>query len=84
MSRNVLHHRHHAACHEAGGEGTAELGGVRRTVSLMLCPEAAVGDHVLVHAGFAIGRIDAGEAESTLALIDEAIARERQLDEGRR
>jgi hydrogenase expression/formation protein HypC len=64
-------------------DGTAELGGVRRTVSLMLCPEAAVGDHVLVHAGFAIGRIDAGEAAATLALIDEGIAREQQLDAGR-
>ena len=57
-------------------EGLAELGGVRRTVSLMLCPEAAAGDHVLVHAGYAIGRIDAAEAAATLALLDEAIARE--------
>lgn len=65
-------------------DGTAELGGVRRTISLMLCPEAEVGDHVLVHAGFAIGRIDAGEAETTLALIDEAIARERRLAGERR
>lgn len=56
-------------------EGTAELGGVRRTVSLLLCPEAEVGDHVLVHAGYAIGRIDAVEAATTLALIDEAIGR---------
>lgn len=58
-------------------EGLAELGGVRRTVSLMLCPEAAAGDHVLVHAGYAIGRIDAAEAAATLALLDEAIAREQ-------
>lgn len=58
-------------------EGTAELGGVRRTVSLMLCPEAVAGDHVLVHAGYAIGRIDAAEAAATLALLDEAIAREQ-------
>jgi hydrogenase expression/formation protein HypC len=57
-------------------EGTCELGGVRRTVSLMLCPEAAVGDHVLVHAGYAIGRIDREEAARTLALLDEALARE--------
>lgn len=58
-------------------EGTTELGGVRRTVSLMLCPEAAVGDHVLVHAGYAIGRVDRAEAEATLALIDEALLREQ-------
>lgn len=58
-------------------EGTTELGGVRRTVSLMLCPEALVGDHVLVHAGYAIGRIDRDEAAATLALLDEALALEQ-------
>lgn len=57
-------------------EGTAELNGVRRTVSLMLCPDAKVGDHLLVHAGYAIGCIDAEEAKATLALIDEAMQRE--------
>jgi hydrogenase expression/formation protein HypC len=60
-------------------DGTCELGGVRRTVSLMLCPEAKVGDHVLVHAGYAITCIDRAEAEATLALLDEALARERAL-----
>ncbi len=60
-------------------EGTAALGGVRRTVSLLLCPEAEVGDHVLVHAGFAIGRIDEEEAETTLRLLDEGLQRERAL-----
>lgn len=63
-------------------EGTAELGGVRRSVSLLLCPEAAVGDHVLVHAGFAIGRIDAEEATATLRLLDEGLQRERALGAG--
>lgn len=58
-------------------EGTATLHGVRRAVSLLLCPEAAVGDHVLVHAGFVIGRIDEAEAAATLALLDEGLARER-------
>jgi hydrogenase expression/formation protein HypC len=45
----------------------------------MLCPEAKVGDHVLVHAGYAITCIDRAEAEATLALLDEALARERAL-----
>ncbi|MCA8963373.1 MAG: HypC/HybG/HupF family hydrogenase formation chaperone [Planctomycetes bacterium] len=57
-------------------DGTAELRGVRRQVSLVLCPEAAIGDHVLVHAGYAIGTVDAEEAAKTLALFDEAIAAE--------
>ena len=60
-------------------DGVVELGGVRRTIGLALCPEAAVGEHVLVHAGYAIGRIDEAEADATLALLEEARAREQAL-----
>ncbi len=60
-------------------EGTVELDGVRRRVSLALLPEAVAGDHVLVHAGYAIARVDAAEAEEILALFrryaDEGITR---------
>ena len=59
-----------------GLAGTAELEGVRRTVGLHLCPEARAGDHVLVHAGYAIGTIDAVEAERTLALLAELAPQE--------
>lgn len=52
-------------------EGVVELDGVRRTVSLMLLPEAEVGEHVLIHAGYAIGAVDAEEAELTLELLRE-------------
>jgi hydrogenase expression/formation protein HypC len=52
-------------------EGVVELDGVRRTVSLMLLPEAEVGKHVLIHAGYAIGAVDAEEAELTLELLRE-------------
>lgn len=55
-------------------EGDVELNGVRRTVSLMLLPEAEIGDHLLIHAGYAIGRLDAEEAKRTVELL-EAIAR---------
>lgn len=57
-------------------DATAELRGVQRTISLMLCQEAQVGDFVLVHAGYAITKVDADEAAQTLALLDEGIARE--------
>ncbi|GMB01773.1 HypC/HybG/HupF family hydrogenase formation chaperone [Pelosinus sp. IPA-1] len=50
---------------------TIEVGGVTRKVSLMLLPEAQVGDFVLIHAGFAVQRIDEEEAEKTLALFKE-------------
>jgi hydrogenase expression/formation protein HypC len=59
-----------------------DAGGVHMRVSLALVPEAAVGDYVIVHAGFAISRLDADEARQTLALFaqmdDAALQREPQ------
>jgi hydrogenase expression/formation protein HypC len=52
-------------------DGTVELDGIRRTVSLMLLPDAAVGEHLLVHAGYAIGTINEEEAARTLDLLRE-------------
>jgi hydrogenase expression/formation protein HypC len=52
-------------------EGLVELDGVRRTVSLMLLPEAEVGQHLLIHAGYAIGAVDEEEAAKTLELLRE-------------
>lgn len=43
-------------------EAWVELEGVRRKVSLLLLPEVSEGDHVIVHAGFAIQRLDEREA----------------------
>lgn len=51
--------------------GVAEIDGVRRQVSMMYVPEAEVGDYVLVHAGFAIGQVDAEEAAKTLEMLRE-------------
>ena len=51
--------------------GVAEIDGVRRQISMMYVPEAEVGDFVLVHAGFAIGQVDADEAAKTLELLRE-------------
>lgn len=51
---------------------TIDVSGIRREVSLLLLPEeAAVGDYVLVHAGFAIQKIDRQAAEDALKLIEE-------------
>ncbi|MDY4697063.1 HypC/HybG/HupF family hydrogenase formation chaperone [Selenomonas montiformis] len=51
--------------------GRVELSGVTREVSLMLLPETKVGDYVLVHAGFAMQKVDQKDAEETNALIAE-------------
>ena len=50
---------------------TIEIGGITREVSLMLLPEAVVGDFVLVHAGFAIQIVDEAEAIRTAELLKE-------------
>jgi hydrogenase expression/formation protein HypC len=52
-------------------DGVAEVGGIRREVSMMMCQEASLGDFVLVHAGYAITLIDEEEAARTLALIEQ-------------
>ncbi len=52
-----------------GAVGTADLNGVARTVMLDLLPGVAVGDYVIVHAGYAIQALDETEAKETLALL---------------
>ena len=51
------------------GEAVIDLGGVRKTISIALVPDAAVGEYLVVHVGHAIGRIDEEQAARTLALF---------------
>jgi len=51
-----------------------DVGGVRKRVSLALVDGVAVGDYVIVHVGYALARLDPGEAQRTLALFAEANA----------
>lgn len=51
-------------------EGVVELQGVRRTVRLELLEDPREGDIVIVHAGYAIERLDEAEAEARLQLFD--------------
>jgi len=53
--------------------GLVELGGVVREVSFMLLPDVAVGDYVLLHAGYALQKVDTAEAEETLRLLAEMV-----------
>ena len=54
-----------------GNEAEVEIGGVRRRVSIMLTPEANVGDYVLLHTGYAINVINEAEAQETLKILEE-------------
>jgi hydrogenase expression/formation protein HypC len=51
--------------------GTVDFGGIVKEICLAYVPEAGVGDHVIVHAGFAIHRIDSQEAARVFAYLDE-------------
>ena len=56
-----------------GALATIATAGLEQRASLMLVPEAKVGDYVLVHAGFAINVMDEAEAHETLELLREII-----------
>jgi len=58
----------------ADGNALVDVGGVRNRVSLSLIDGVAAGDYVIVHAGFAINRLDVAEAEKSLALFAEIAA----------
>ncbi|MGA2839544.1 MAG: HypC/HybG/HupF family hydrogenase formation chaperone [Steroidobacteraceae bacterium] len=48
-----------------------EVGGIRSRVSIALIDDVVLGDFLIVHAGFAITRLDVEEAEKSLALFNE-------------
>jgi len=54
-----------------GQKALVELGGLTRQASIMLVPDTQVGDYVLLHAGFAIQKLDEKEAEETIRLFAE-------------
>jgi len=51
---------------------TIDVDGVQRQASLLLLADAGVGDFVIVHAGFAIKKLDEEAAQETLRLLREA------------
>jgi hydrogenase expression/formation protein HypC len=46
-----------------------DVGGTVRDISLDLCSEVSIGEYVLIHAGFAIQKVDEEEAKETLDLL---------------
>ena len=55
--------------------GKVSFGGILKEVYLAYAPEAAVGDYVIVHAGFAISVLDETEAQKTFEYL-------RQMEKG--
>ena len=52
--------------------GKVSFGGIIKEINLAYVPEAEVGQYVIVHAGFAIRKLDEREAAETLELMREA------------
>jgi len=59
---------------DGAGMGVVDMEGTRRNVSLLLQEDAKVGDYVIVHAGFAIHRIDEAEARESIQILRQALA----------
>ncbi|MBL7081873.1 MAG: HypC/HybG/HupF family hydrogenase formation chaperone [Candidatus Omnitrophica bacterium] len=50
-------------------QALVELGGLRKKINLGLLEKISVGDYVVVHAGFAIQKLDEKEARKTLSAL---------------
>lgn len=51
---------------------TVDFGGVTKDICLVYVPDVEVGDYTIVHAGFAITRLDEASALETLRMMREA------------
>ena len=56
---------------ETADFAVVDLDGVRKEISLALVDDVKVGDYVILHVGYALSKLDADEAEKTLALFAE-------------
>jgi len=54
-----------------GAMATVELAGVTKRASTHLLDGVRVGDYLLIHAGFALSRLDEAEAQVTLRLLEQ-------------
>lgn len=61
--------------------GTVDVDGVKRDVSLLMIEEPQIGDYVIVHAGFAIKKIDEVVAYESLQILKETLALVEKDDE---
>lgn len=50
--------------------GWVEIGSTKRKVNLMLLPDVRIGDYILIHAGFAISKVEEKEVEELFDLLN--------------
>ena len=63
-----------------GDTGLVSLSGVKREVDISLIEGVKAGDYVLVHAGFAIEKLDREEAETNLDMLREMLGGGEQAE----
>ncbi len=56
-----------------GDSAIVDYGGVKKTINLSLIDHVNVNDFVLIHAGFAIEKIDQRSAEESLNIINQEL-----------
>ncbi len=61
--------------------GIIDVEGVQKEVSLLLIEDPRIGDYVIVHAGFAIQKIDEAEANESLKILREMAYLGRESDD---
>ena len=54
-----------------GDMATVAVEGIEYRAGLQLLPDCEIGDYVMLHAGFAIEKVDPEEAAETLRLLNE-------------
>jgi hydrogenase expression/formation protein HypC len=54
-----------------GNKGIVELSGIKKEISLNLLKDVEIGDYLIIHAGFAIEKLNEEEAKKTLAIWEE-------------
>lgn len=53
-----------------GDRAIVSAGNVKRTIAVNFLASPAIGDYVMVHAGFAIEKLDPKKAEETLRILE--------------
>jgi hydrogenase expression/formation protein HypC len=54
-----------------GNKGIVELSGIKKEISLDLLSKVEIGDYLIIHAGFAIEKLNEEEAKKTLSIWEE-------------
>jgi hydrogenase expression/formation protein HypC len=60
--------------------GRVQFGKIIQQACLDFVPEASIGDYVMVHVGFAISRVDTGEAEIAYEYLRKSGLLEKELE----